>query len=211
MLGVHILNVTQPEISKTHAIAIERRLHTTTTIVTRHHDVAYFQHLGSELQHRQTIKIGMHHHVAHIPVHEHLARQQTDDLVSRHTRIRATNPEIFGCLQLRQFLEIVAVNFAHALGPGTIEVKQMQQIFVTAGVFFPVPQIQYQKLRAFNGRGVVGRRLKKTQITVHAHGDPHGRQGVHHQALISRCARCTNRCQGKLFTNPETPRARFDI
>ena len=46
----------------------------------------------------QAVQVGMHHHVGDVAVHEHFARRHADDLVGRHARIRAADPQILGVL-----------------------------------------------------------------------------------------------------------------
>ena len=43
--------------------ALEGRLHATAAVVAHDHDVLDLQYINGKLDHRQAVKIGMHHHV----------------------------------------------------------------------------------------------------------------------------------------------------
>jgi hypothetical protein len=113
-------------------------LHAAAAVVADHHDVLDLEHIDRELDHRQAVEVGMHHHVGDIAMDEDLARQQADDLVGRHARIGAADPQVFRRLQVRELFEIAGIDFAHLVRPGAVEVEQVVQASVVDRVLGPV-------------------------------------------------------------------------
>jgi len=103
ILVVNVLDATQPVVDEPEFAVPHRLCHTTTAIVTRHHDVFDLQFLDCELNDGQTVQIVMRDDVGNVPVHEQLTGKQADDLVGRNTAIGTTDPEIFGRLLLGEF------------------------------------------------------------------------------------------------------------
>jgi hypothetical protein len=101
--------------------------------------------IDGELDHRQAVEIGMHDDVGDVAMHEQLARQQADDLVRRHARIRAADPQVLRRLQARQLEKILGIDLLHAIRPGAVEVEEVEEVFV--GDFF---LDQFSRSRARN-------------------------------------------------------------
>jgi len=49
-----------------------------------------------KLNSREAVQIGVDNQIGDVAVHEHLSRQQADNLVGRHTAIRAADPKVLG-------------------------------------------------------------------------------------------------------------------
>jgi hypothetical protein len=60
---------------------------------------------------------------------KHFARLKACDLVGWHAAVGATNPQIFGRLLLRQMVEETGLLALHALGPCTVVVEEMREVF----------------------------------------------------------------------------------
>jgi hypothetical protein len=102
MAGMHVLHVAQPEVGESDALVVERGVHTAAAVMADDHDVLDLEHIDGELDHREAVEVGVHHDVGDIAMDEDLARQQADDLVGRHARIGAADPQVFRRLQVRQ-------------------------------------------------------------------------------------------------------------
>jgi hypothetical protein len=108
---MHVAHVPQPDVDQSGAVAIECRLDAAATVMADDHDVFDLEDIDGELDHRQAVEIGVHDDVGDVAVDEQLARQQTDDLVGRHARIRAADPQVLRCLQrdsLRKYSESIS-------------------------------------------------------------------------------------------------------
>jgi hypothetical protein len=120
----HVTDVAQPVVHQPHPRATQGRTHTAAAVVAHHHDVLHLEVIHGELDHRQRIQVRGHHHVGHVAVHEHFARLQPGDLVGRHPAVRAADPQVFGCLLLRQVAEEVGALLHHLGGPGAVVVDE---------------------------------------------------------------------------------------
>src|SRR3546814_1894839 len=87
----------------------------------------------------------MHHHVGDVAMDEHLARRQADDLVGRHARVGAADPQVLGRLQLGQALEELRVFVADAVGPGVVVAQQFFEC-----LFHGISPVRWRS--AFGGR-----------------------------------------------------------
>jgi hypothetical protein len=102
---IQILDEPQPIIDQTILLILNRGAHTPATVMTNHHDVFDLKHIDGVLNHRQTIKIRVHHHIRDVAMDEHFARHQPDDLIRRHAAVRTTDPQIFRLLLRRKLVE----------------------------------------------------------------------------------------------------------
>jgi len=82
------------------------------------------EHVHGELDGGQAVQVGMHDHVGDIAMDEHLARRHVDDLVGRHARIRAADPQVLWILLLGQAGEEFRVFLVDAVGPGAVLFQQ---------------------------------------------------------------------------------------
>ena len=60
-----------------------------------HDDMLDLEHVDGKLHDRQAVEVGMQHHVGDVAMDEQLTWQQSDDLVGRHARVGAANPQVF--------------------------------------------------------------------------------------------------------------------
>jgi hypothetical protein len=153
--------VPQPDVDQSGAVAIERRLDAAAAVMADHHDVPTLS-VDGELDHRQAVEIGVHDDVGDVAVDEQLARQQADDLVGRHARIRAADPQVLRRLQARQLEEVLGIDLLHATRPGAVEVEQVER--GSRWRLLPPTsfQIEGEEHRAFERRLVVGWRFLET-------------------------------------------------
>ena len=121
----HVLDVADPVVGQSDALAAERRLDAGAAIVAHHHDVLDLQVLDGELNGRERVEVGVHHDVGDVAVHEHLARFQASDLVGGHAAVGAANPHVARRLLLYQAGEEARPVAFHLCGPGTVVGKQV--------------------------------------------------------------------------------------
>ncbi|KJS23942.1 MAG: hypothetical protein VR75_16870 [Hyphomonadaceae bacterium BRH_c29] len=103
----------QPVIDQPASLRVQRSPHAATTVVSADNDVAHLQHLYGKLQHGEKIHVTRGRKVRDITMHEQFARVETNNFVSRHTAVAASDPEIFGRLLGRQPTEEIGLS-AHA-------------------------------------------------------------------------------------------------
>src|SRR5690606_41801816 len=70
--------------------------------------------------------------VGEVAVDEHLARCQPDDLVGRHARVGAADPQVPGRLQFGQALEELRILATDAVGPGAVVAEEPCQCLLHA-------------------------------------------------------------------------------
>src|SRR5450830_1290974 len=92
---VHILNMLQPVVGQAYAPPVQRCLYTCATVMTTNNNVLDLEYINSKLQHRETIQIGMHHHVGNIAMDKQFPRRQPEQFIGWNTVVGTTNPEIF--------------------------------------------------------------------------------------------------------------------
>ncbi len=124
-----LMHIVQPEIGNADALLLQSSGHPAATIVSNHHDVLDLEHVDRVLDDRQAVEVGMHHQVGDVAVHEDLARQQADDLVGRHPRVGAADPQELRRLQVARRLEVSRVDFLHLARPGAVEVEEVDRGF----------------------------------------------------------------------------------
>jgi hypothetical protein len=132
MLLVDVLHVSEPVVGEAHARAAHRRLHAAAAVVPDHEDVLHLQDIDRELHDRQTVEIGVNHHVGDVAVDEDVARQQSDDLVGRDATVRAPYPQIGRRLLARKLGEEIRVLAQDAFGPFTVVLEQLVERFHVA-------------------------------------------------------------------------------
>ena len=71
------------------------------------------------------VEVGVHHHVGDVAVDEHLAGQQADDLVGRHARVGAADPQILGVLLVRQAIEEARIIARDMRDPVAVRLKKV--------------------------------------------------------------------------------------
>ena len=79
-------------INQAMVFVFQRGFYATATVMPTHDDVLYFQYFYRKLDHRQTIKVRVHHHIGYITMHEDFAGREVDDLISRNAAVGATDP-----------------------------------------------------------------------------------------------------------------------
>ncbi len=94
----HVADMAQPVVREAHPRVRHRRMHARAAVVSADDHVLDAQHVDRELQGRQAVQIGMHHHIGDVAVDEHLAGRETGHLIRWHPRIRAADPQVLGRL-----------------------------------------------------------------------------------------------------------------
>lgn len=133
---MHVLNVAEPIVNETQTLAAQRCSDTTASVMAADNDVLHLKNVNGKLNDRETVEIGVHHHIGNIAMHEKLSLQQTDDFICRNTAVGATDPKKLRRLLARQFLKKVRVLRANSLRPGAIVfekvIQSFQSIFLSA-------------------------------------------------------------------------------
>ena len=122
----NIVDMTEPVVGKSDAIATESGQHAATPIVTADDDMPDLEDIDGELDDRQGVKVGVGDDVGHVAVDENLAGGELDKFLSRHPAVGAPDPEIFGILLDRQFLEKPRVSGPLLGGPSPVPVKEFR-------------------------------------------------------------------------------------
>ena len=86
-------------------LSVHGRADAAATIMSDHEDVLHLQHIDGELQYREIVRILRWREIGDVPVHEHLAGVETDDLIRRHAAVGATDPQVLGGLLAHEPLE----------------------------------------------------------------------------------------------------------
>jgi hypothetical protein len=123
----HVLHVAQPVVGQADAVIGHGRVHAAAAVVAAENDVAHLEDVDGELDHRQAVEVGVHHHVGDVAVDEHLARRQAGDLVGRHARVRAADPQVLGRLLVGKAGEILRIPLHLGLRPCAVAVEKMFQ------------------------------------------------------------------------------------
>jgi hypothetical protein len=105
VFGCNVLQMPQPIVNEAKGSLVQRCGHAAASIVTAHNDVLDVQHIYGELKGAEAVQIGMNDQVGDIPVNEQFAGLEADDLVRRHPAVRASDPEMFRGLLVRQPFE----------------------------------------------------------------------------------------------------------
>src|SRR5690606_2738026 len=127
VLVLDVLDVADPVVGQAHPGAVQRRADAAAAVVADHQDMFDLEHVDRELDHRQAVEVGVHHHVGDVAVDEHLARVDVDDLVGRHARVGAADPQVPGRLDLGQAAEEAGILGLDAVGPVAGAFKQFVQ------------------------------------------------------------------------------------
>ena len=127
MPQLDIMHMAQPVVGQTDAGATQSRQHAAAAVMADHHDVLDLEVVDRELDHRQSVEVGVHHHIGHVAVHKDLARIQSGDLVGRYPAVGTANPQVLGRLLLRQQAEKTRALPLHAGRPDAVVVEQVLQ------------------------------------------------------------------------------------
>ncbi len=94
VFAVDDADVLQPVVDQTEAQAVVGGGDTAAAIVADDEDMPDFQHVDRVLQHGEAVKIRVADDVGDVAVDEYFTRRQPDNLVGRHPRIRAADPQV---------------------------------------------------------------------------------------------------------------------
>ena len=75
------------------------------SVMTAHNNVPDLQDLDGVLKHAHQVHVGIDDLIGNVPVDEDIARQQSCDLVRRHTAVGTSDPQVLGPLLLLQLCE----------------------------------------------------------------------------------------------------------
>ena len=103
-------------------------MHAATSIMPHDEDVFHPNHIHGELHHGEAVEVGMGHHVGDIAMDENFAWQQTDDLIRRHARIAASDPQILRRLLSREGAEETRLARFDGFSPGAILLEKTVQV-----------------------------------------------------------------------------------
>ena len=87
--------------------------------------VSHVQDIDRVLEHGETVEVGVDDDVRDVAVHEELARRETDDLVRRHSAVRAADPQVPRGLLRGKARKVVGVALGDAPGPGPVACEQI--------------------------------------------------------------------------------------
>lgn len=99
------MDVLQPLVDQTMAFIFKRGAHAAATIMPANDDVPNAQNVDGELEHRETIQVGMNDQVRDVAMDKDFARWQADNLVRGHAAVGASDPEILRRLLVSEALE----------------------------------------------------------------------------------------------------------
>ena len=124
----NVLHVTDPVVGQADPTVFEGRDDAAALRMADDDDVAHLQHVGSELDHRQAVEVGMGDDVGDVAMHEELARLEVDELVGWHAAVGAADPQVARRLLGQQACE-EAWPLGHRLrGPGAVLVEQLLDV-----------------------------------------------------------------------------------
>jgi hypothetical protein len=126
--------VAQPVVDDPDPRVVEGRGDAAALGVAHDDDVLDLERVDRELDHRQRVEVRVRNHVGDVAVHEHVARQQPDELVGRHPAVGAADPQVLRRLLVEQAREEARAAAFHALGPADVLVEEAGEIFVVAVV-----------------------------------------------------------------------------
>ena len=123
VLLVHVLHVAQPVVGQPDAAVGHGRVDARAAIVAADDDVLDLEHVDGELQHRQTVEVGMDDDVGDVTVDEQFTRRHTQQFIGRHAAVRAADPQVFRGLLRSEGLEKAGVFFHHRRRPVAVAFK----------------------------------------------------------------------------------------
>src|SRR5471030_255740 len=98
-------------------VVIQRRAHTSTTVVTADDHLPYSQRFDCILHDGHTVRITRNNDVRDVAVDEEGTRLERHDLIRGHAAVRAADPEVFGTLNGTQPVEELRVRHRVGRGP----------------------------------------------------------------------------------------------
>src|SRR5437660_11001906 len=90
-------------------------------------DVFDLKHIDRELEHREAVEVAMRNDSGQNAMNKHFTRQETRDLIGRHTAIGTADPKVAGRLLARKLLEKFRVRLPNTFGPGAVVFKKLFQ------------------------------------------------------------------------------------
>src|SRR4030095_6058865 len=128
MLGAYVLDVAQPVVDEAELVVAQCRLDAAAAVVSAHDHVLHVQHVHRELEHREAVESGVHHHVGDVAVHEQLAGREADDLVGGNAAVRAADPQILGRLLADEALEVGRIAARELSGPAAVLLEEVREL-----------------------------------------------------------------------------------
>lgn len=121
---IHIANVTQPWVEKPQIFRCHGGLDTTAAVVSADNNVLDAEVTNGVVDDGHNIEVRVADKVRNVAVDESLTGLETRDLLSRDTRVAASDPEVLGSLSCRQLRKVLGVLGTLLLGPGAVVLKQ---------------------------------------------------------------------------------------
>src|SRR5262249_17605596 len=128
VFAIYRAHIGQPILKRQSRPVAQSRKHTATAVMAANDNVLHFQSLNSVLKHRLNIGSNDGARLA-ILRRTKLAGPETNDLVSRHPTIRATDPEILRRLCLAQPFKVLRVFNLSLFSPSAVILKKFRQEF----------------------------------------------------------------------------------
>src|SRR5688572_14860337 len=95
--------MTQPIVDEAELNIAHRSAYPTTTIMPTDNNVLHIEDFYRVLDDGKTVQIAVNDHIGDIAMNENFTRSKANNLIRRHTAVRAANPEIFGILLRGEF------------------------------------------------------------------------------------------------------------
>lgn len=92
MALIDIFDVPKPVVDQAMRLILHGRLHPAAAVVPADDDVLDLQDFHGELQHGETVEIGMHHDVGDVPMDEQLSGKEAHDFIRRNAAVGAADP-----------------------------------------------------------------------------------------------------------------------
>ena len=115
-----ILEVSQPIVTQTEAVATEGGTDAAATVMSTDDDVADLEDIDGELHHRQAIEIGVHDQIGYIAMNKQFTGQESDDFVGGDPAIGTANPEVFRGLLAGELEKEFRVDPSNLGGPSPV-------------------------------------------------------------------------------------------
>ena len=128
-------NRLKPLLNRSSRVARENGAYAPASVVPADDHVLDPENVNRILKHGDTIQIGWRNDVGDIPMDEHFARTQADDLVRRHSTVRTPDPQVTRRLLCDEIREESRIVVQHRLRPSPIVVEQVLRLVHADGPY----------------------------------------------------------------------------
>ncbi len=143
---IDVAYVANPIVRQPDAPVLKGGAHTRAAVVPHHNDVLHIKVLNRKLNDGQNIQVSVNHQIGNVAVNKNLSWSQARDLIGRHSRVGATDPQIFRILLVCKTGEKRRIRARSRLHPLAIVFKQLSERVGVTFVFRhgPSPDIHEQ-------------------------------------------------------------------